>query len=212
MPDILFFDEITDAVANLVGGKGLGLGKTASVGLPVPAGFVVTTQAYRRVATRGIRSDAGLVRAITGAYESLGGGPVAVRSSATAEDAADTSFAGQQETILGVQGDEPLIDAIERCWRSLFTDRAVAYRAKQNIDAADVAMAVVVQKLVLAESAGVLFTRDPLDADGKRMLAEASWGLGEAVVSGRVQLESDSRNWARRGARSRRTSAAVLPQ
>ena len=187
MPDILFFSEITDAGAALVGGKGLSLGKTATAGLPVPAGFVVTTQAYRRVATRGIRADAGLARAIAGAYESLGGGLVAVRSSATAEDAADTSFAGQQETILGVHGDELLLDAIERCWRSLFTDRAVAYRQKQNIDPADVAMAVVVQTLVLAEAAGVLFTRDPLDAGGTRMLAEASWGLGEAVVSGRVQ-------------------------
>jgi phosphohistidine swiveling domain-containing protein len=187
MPDILFFSEITDASAPLVGGKGLSLGKTASAGLPVPSGFVITTQAYRRLVSRGIRSDAGFVRALAGAYESLGGGLVAVRSSATAEDAADTSFAGQQETILGVQGNESLIDAVERCWRSLFTDRAVAYREKQNVDAASLAMAVVVQKLVLAEVAGVLFTRDPLDPDGKRMLAEASWGLGEAVVSGRVQ-------------------------
>ncbi|VTS03692.1 pyruvate phosphate dikinase pep pyruvate-binding protein : Pyruvate phosphate dikinase PEP/pyruvate-binding protein OS=Rhodopirellula sp. SWK7 GN=RRSWK_04808 PE=4 SV=1: PPDK_N: PEP-utilizers [Gemmata massiliana] len=187
MPDILFFDEISDAEAHLVGGKGLSLGKTARAGLPVPAGFVVTTQAYRRLADRGIRADAGFVRAVAGAYETLGNGLVAVRSSATAEDAADTSFAGQQETILGVKGDEPLLDAIERCWRSLFTERAVAYRAKQNVDGAGLAMAVVVQKLVPAEAAGVLFTRDPLDPDGKRMLAEASWGLGEVVVSGRVQ-------------------------
>src|SRR6266498_887276 len=146
MPDILFFSEITDASAALVGGKGLSLGKTASAGLPVPNGFVVTTQAYRRLAIRGIRSDIGFVRAVAGAYESIGEGLVAVRSSATAEDAADTSFAGQQETILGVQGDELILDAIERCWRSLFTDRAVAYREKQNIDASGLAMAVVVQK------------------------------------------------------------------
>jgi pyruvate,water dikinase len=187
MPDILFFDEITDAGAALVGGKGLSLGRTASAGLPVPAGFVVTTQAYRRLVGRGLRSDAGFARALAGAHESIGGGLVAVRSSATAEDAADTSFAGQQETILGVPGGERLLDAVESCWRSLFTDRAVAYREKQNVDAAGLAMAVVVQKLVPAEAAGVLFTRDPLDADGGRMLAEASWGLGEAVVSGRVQ-------------------------
>jgi pyruvate,water dikinase len=153
----------------------------------VPDGFVVTTHAYRRLVERGIRSDPGFARALVGAYEALGGGLVAVRSSATAEDAADTSFAGQQETILGVSGGEALVDAVERCWRSLFTARAVAYREKQNVDAAGLAMAVVVQKLVPAEAAGVLFTRDPLDADGKRMLAEASWGLGEVVVSGRVQ-------------------------
>jgi pyruvate,water dikinase len=186
MPDILHFNEITDASANLVGGKGLSLGKTATAGLPVPAGFVITTQAYRRLAERGIGSDPDFVRAITSAYEALGG-LVAVRSSATAEDAADTSFAGQQETILGVQGRDALVDAIERCWRSLFTERAVAYREKQNVDASGLAMAVVVQKLVPAEAAGVLFTRDPLDPDGKRMLAEAAWGLGEVVVSGRVQ-------------------------
>lgn len=196
MPDILFFNEITDASANLVGGKGLSLGKTASAGLPVPPGFVVTTQAYRRLAERGIRADAGFVRAVANAYENLGGGLVAVRSSATAEDAADTSFAGQQETILGVQGHESLLDAIERCWRSLFTDRAVAYREKQNVDAAGLAMAVVVQTLVPAAVAGVLFTRDPLDSTGKRMLAEASWGLGEVVVSGRVQPDRFALDYA----------------
>jgi rifampicin phosphotransferase len=187
MPDILFFDAITDAEAGQVGGKGLSLGKTATAGLPVPPGFVVTTQAFRRLSERGIRSDSGFIRALLDAYHTLGGGPVAVRSSATAEDAADTSFAGQQETILGVEGDDPLIIAVERCWRSLFTERAIAYRAKQGVDASGIAMAVVVQQLVEAESAGVLFTRDPMDADGKTMLAEASWGLGEAVVSGRVQ-------------------------
>lgn len=196
MPDILFFDEIDDTVAALVGGKGLSLGKTARAGLPVPGGFVVTTQAYRRLVERGIRSDAGFARAVAAAYDTLGGGPVAVRSSATAEDAADTSFAGQQETFLGIQGRDALLDAVERCWRSLFTARAVAYREKQNVDAAGLAMAVVVQKLVPAEAAGVLFTRDPLDPDGKRMLAEASWGLGEVVVSGRVQPDRFTLNRA----------------
>lgn len=187
MPDVLFFDAINDVDASRVGGKGLGLGKTATAGLPVPPGYVVTTDAYRRLVQRGIRSDPDFTREFLEAYRKLGAGPVAVRSSATAEDAADASFAGQQETILGVQGDEAVIDAVERCWRSLFTERAVAYRARQGVDAAGLAMAVVVQQLVPAEAAGVLFTSDPLDPDGKRMLAEASWGLGEAVVSGRVQ-------------------------
>ncbi|VTU00352.1 pyruvate phosphate dikinase : Pyruvate phosphate dikinase PEP/pyruvate-binding protein OS=Rhodopirellula sp. SWK7 GN=RRSWK_04808 PE=4 SV=1: PPDK_N: PEP-utilizers [Gemmataceae bacterium] len=187
MPQILFFNEITDAEAAHVGGKGLSLAKTASAGLPVPPGFVVTTQAFRRLSQRGIGSDPDFKRSLLDAYEKLGGGPVAVRSSATAEDAADTSFAGQQETILGVVGDDRLVEAVERCWRSLFTERAVAYRKKQGIDDDAVAMAVVVQQLVPAEAAGVLFTRDPLDASAETMLAEASWGLGEAVVSGRVQ-------------------------
>lgn len=186
MPDILFLDAITDADTGQVGGKGLSLGKTARAGLPVPPGFVVTTQAYRRLADRGIRSDSRFLQALLDAYHTLNG-PVAVRSSATAEDTADTSFAGQQETILGVEGDDALIGAVEQCWRSLFSDRAKAYQVKQGVDAARLAMAVVVQQLVPAQAAGVLFTRDPLDATGKTMLAEASWGLGEVVVSGRVQ-------------------------
>jgi phosphohistidine swiveling domain-containing protein len=175
MTDILYFDQITDADEPKVGGKGLGLAKTARAGLPVPAGFVVTTDAYRAQSFPSL--DAALAR--------LGDGPFAVRSSATAEDAADTSFAGQQETYLGVRRDA-VADAVRKCWASLFTDRAVAYRVKQGVDAAGLAMAVVVQLLVPAEVAGVLFTRDPRYSFGRRMLAEASWGLGEAVVSGRV--------------------------
>jgi pyruvate,water dikinase len=186
MPDLLFFGAIADADAGRVGGKGLSLGTMAAAGLPVPPGFVVTTDAYRRLTTAGIASDPAFAEALATAYRELGGGPVAVRSSATAEDAADTSFAGQQETILGVEGEAAVCAAVERCWKSLFTERAVAYRAKQGMDAAGLAMAVVVQKLVPAEVAGVLFTRDPTDPAGRRMLVEASWGLGEAVVSGRV--------------------------
>ncbi len=185
MRDILFFDAINDLEAAHVGGKGLSLGKMANAGLPVPPGFVITTDAYRRVAKVGIRANAAFTHALEAAYTQLGG-LVAVRSSATAEDGAEASFAGQQETILGVAGLEAVIDAVERCWGSLFTDRAIAYRKKQGIDEAGLAMAVVVQSLVPAEAAGVVFTRDPLDAVGSSMLAEASWGLGEAVVSGRV--------------------------
>src|SRR5262245_30431212 len=186
MPDILFFDAITEADAAKVGGKGLSLARMASAGLSVPPGFVITTEAYRRIARTGGRPDSEFLSAVENAYERLGGGLVAVRSSATAEDAADTSFAGQQETILGVEGFAHLMNAVAVCWQSLHTERARAYRARQGIDESALAMAVVVQKLVPAEVAGVLFTRDPLDATGRQMLAEASWGLGEAVVSGRV--------------------------
>ena len=161
MPDILFFDEITDASASLVGGKGLSLGKTAAAGLPVPAGFVVTTQAYRRLASRGARADAGFARAVAGAYESLGGGLVAVRSSVTAEDAADTSFAGQQETLLDVRGADAVLEAVVRCWASLWSDRAVDYRDRQGVAPTDVRLAVVIQEMVEATASGVLFTADP---------------------------------------------------
>jgi len=187
MPNILFLNEIGDADAVRVGAKALGLAKSARAGLPVPPAFVVTTEPFRRLAERGARSDPAFVRSLATAYRDLGGGPVAVRSSALAEDSADTSFAGQQETILGVEGDEALVDALERCWRSLSSERVAAYRAKQGVDEEQSSMAVVVQQLVPAEAAGVLFTRNPLDREGKTMLVESAWGLGEVVVSGRVQ-------------------------
>lgn len=185
MPDIRFFDEIQPSDIELVGGKGLSLGLMSTAKLPVPPGFCLTSEAYRTA--RGEEPNDSLKAVIVDAYTRLGKGLVAVRSSATAEDGRAASFAGQQETILGVEGDESLLSAVVRCWRSLHTERAKAYRRKQGIDESTLAMAVVVQKLVNAEVAGVLFTTDPMDPSEKRMLIEASWGLGEAVVSGRVQ-------------------------
>jgi pyruvate,water dikinase len=186
MSDLLAFRQIADADLPRVGGKGFSLGRTAAAGLPVPPGFVVTTDAYRRLHAVGVLSDPAFVTAFAEELRRLGDGPVAVRSSATGEDGAEASFAGQQETILGARGLDAVLNAVERCWASLHTERAKAYRAKQGVDEAGLAMAVVVQELVPADVAGVLFTRDPLDPAGRRMLAEASWGLGEAVVSGRV--------------------------
>jgi pyruvate,water dikinase len=197
MPDILPFSKVTPADADLVGGKGLSLALTAAAGLPVPPGFCITTAAYRRVAGPAKRIDGTLIQGLLTAYRDLGGGLVAVRSSATAEDGALTSFAGQQETILGVKGEEELKAAVEQCWRSLHTEWARAYRQVQGVGDAGLAMAVVVQRLVDAEIAGVLFTRDPLDPTGTLMRVEAAWGLGETVVSGRVmpdrfQVERDT--------------------
>jgi phosphohistidine swiveling domain-containing protein len=186
MPDLLFLDGANGADALRVGGKALGLVRMTAAGLPVPAGFILTADAYRRLHTSGPRSDSAFARAIHDAYLRLGGGPVAVRSSATAEDGSEASFAGQQETVLGVEGDEQLLDAVERCWRSLHTERAVSYRRQRDISDDGLAMAVVVQRLVPSEVAGVLFTRDPTDPTGRLMAVEASWGLGEAVVSGKV--------------------------
>lgn len=113
---------------------------------------------------------------------------VAVRSSATAEDLPDASFAGQQETFLNVQG-EALTDRIRECWASLFTPRAIYYRAEQGFDTAIVDIAVVVQEMVDAEISGVLFTSHPSTGDDQ-MIIEAAWGLGEAVVSGRVSPDT----------------------
>ncbi|MCE9533738.1 MAG: hypothetical protein K8T89_21810 [Planctomycetes bacterium] len=187
MSELRIFTAIQAGDIDLVGGKGLSLGLMTSAGLPVPPGFCVTTLAYRQASGS---IDNSLHNLLTKAYRELGRGPVAVRSSATAEDGAVTSFAGQQETILGVEGEQQLKEAVERCWRSLHTERARAYRQHQGVEEGGLAMAVVVQRLVDAEVAGVLFTRDPDDSSGERMLIEASWGLGEAVVSGRVTPDS----------------------
>src|SRR5438552_16692095 len=187
MSDLRAFSTIAPADLPAVGGKALSLGLLASAGLPVPPGFCVTTSAHRRLRGQGPAADPELASLIRTAYRDLGGGPVAVRSSATAEDGAVTSFAGQQETFLGVSGEEAVLEAVARCWASLDSERAVAYRRRQGVADDGLAMAVVVQQLVPAEVSGVLFTRDPLDPEGRRLLVEASWGLGESVVSGRVQ-------------------------
>jgi pyruvate,water dikinase len=186
MSDLRTFDQIGPHDAEHVGGKGVGLAVLLRAGLPVPPGFCVTTAAYRRLKGRPLQDDRVLTAGITQAYRDLGYGPVAVRSSATAEDGAAASFAGQQETLLGVSGEGAVVDAIAHCWASLDSARAKAYRSRQGIDDADIAMGVVVQRLVPALVSGVLFTRDPHDPQGRRMLIEASWGLGESVVSGRV--------------------------
>src|SRR5215216_997313 len=121
------------------------------------------------------------------AYRRLAnGGAVAVRSSATAEDLAGASFAGQQETYLNVRGPAALVEAVRACWASLWTARAMAYRKRQNIEPASVSLAVVVQQMVPAEVAGMLFTADPLSGRRDRSVINAAWGLGQAVVGGQV--------------------------
>ncbi|MBM7786603.1 PEP/pyruvate-binding domain-containing protein [Tenggerimyces flavus] len=125
--------------------------------------------------------------AILAGYRELGNDvPVAVRSSATAEDLPSASFAGQQDTYLNIVGADALLDAVRRCWASLWTDRAVAYRATNDVDHDLVALAVVVQLMVDAEVAGVLFTADPVTGRRRQAVIDASPGLGEAVVSGAV--------------------------
>jgi pyruvate,water dikinase len=128
-----------------------------------------------------------LGRAIAEAYGELGDGePVAVRSSATAEDLPQASFAGQQDTYLNVVGVESVLDAVRSCWASLWTDRAVSYRATNGIDPHGVRLAVVVQRMVDASVAGVLFTANPVTGKRGQAIIDASPGLGEAVVSGMV--------------------------
>ena len=197
----------------VAGGKGANLGELLRAGFPVPDGFVVTTAAYDAFVAAG-DLDAHLDRlspgpdaetaiaalfasadlppeiaaAITTAYGELGGGPVAVRSSATAEDLPDASFAGQQDTYLNIDGAEAVLDAVRRCWASLWNARAIAYRQRARHDAdAALSIAVVVQRLVPAEVAGVMFTANPGNGRREQTVITAAWGLGEAVVGGLVE-------------------------
>lgn len=181
------------------GGKGANLGALIAAGFDVPPGFVVTTDAYLAAvaALDEVNADtvaavdipADVDAALIAAVRALGEGPVAVRSSATAEDLPGATFAGQQDTFLGVIGDDALRDAVRRCWASLWSERAVAYRARLGIPADAVAIAVVVQQMVPADHAGVLFTADPVTGARDRLVIESNPGLGEAVVSGLVTPE-----------------------
>src|SRR5258707_11377893 len=125
--------------------------------------------------------------AISEAYSVLGSGeplPVAVRSSATAEDLPFASFAGQQDTYLNIVGAEAVLDAVRRCWASLWTDRAVSYRESLGLDQSSVKLAVVVQRMIESAVAGVLFTAHPVTGKRRQAVIDANPGLGEAVVSG----------------------------
>ncbi|MEO3785066.1 PEP/pyruvate-binding domain-containing protein [Actinocorallia sp. B10E7] len=169
----------------LVGGKAAGLGELIGAGERVPEGFCVTTD-VQDSGRDGGGMTAGLRAEIADAYGELGAGAVAVRSSATAEDLPDLSFAGQQETFLDVSGADEVIDAVRRCWESLWNERAVAYREAHGVDHASVRMAVVVQRMIDAKVAGVLFTADPVTGSRSRMTVDAAPGPGTAVVSGTV--------------------------
>ena len=127
-----------------------------------------------------------LSKEIREAYRKMGGGLVAVRSSATAEDLPDASFAGQQSTFLNIEGENNVVDAVKGCWASLFNARAIFYRAEQNFDHFKVGIAVPVQRMVQSQASGVMFTIEPLTSDKSKITIEAVYGLGEAIVSGEV--------------------------
>ncbi|MER7167423.1 rifamycin-inactivating phosphotransferase [Micromonospora sp. NPDC000207] len=224
-PYVLGLDEVDRTQAVVVGGKGASLGELSRVdGVRVPAGFCVTTAAFRRTVARtpqvgdlidrlfhldpadgeavralsarlraavaGAFVPDDVVAAIIDAHARLGAdGAYAVRSSATAEDSPTASFAGQHDTHLDVVGPDAILGAVRRCWVSLFTDRAVAYRRRNGIDHRSVQMAVVVQRMVPADAAGVLFTADPVTGDRRVATVEAVFGLGEALVDGRVDAD-----------------------
>src|SRR5215216_5205250 len=125
--------------------------------------------------------------AIRAAYADFENKPVAVRSSATAEDLPDLSFAGQQDTYLNVVGAAQLLDAVINCWSSLWTARAIGYRIRNRIDHNEAALAVIVQEMIQSEASGVLFTVNPLSGLRSETVIDATLGLGEALVSGQVE-------------------------
>jgi len=216
--DIVWFIEVDKEDLPLVGGKGANLGELTKLEIPVPPGFIVTTQSYfhfldesrlhtkiREILKKLNADDSKqLIKAATkikdlitnaempqqiadeirDAYNSLEG-LVAVRSSATAEDLPEASFAGQQRTFLNIKGEEEVIDAVQGCWASLFEPRAIFYREQLELDHLKVGIAVVVQRMVQSEESGVMFTREPVSNEEK-ITIEAVYGLGEAVVSGGV--------------------------
>jgi pyruvate,water dikinase len=211
-----------DATFENAGGKGASLARLTRLGLPVPPGFIVTTDAYRRfIAVNGLdnaitdcladqslddmetlerhsariraafsagRIPAEIGEAVTQEYRSLApSAGVAVRSSATTEDLPDLSFAGQQDTFLNIIGEEQLAGAVVDCWSSLWTARAIGYRLRNAIPHEQAALAVVVQQMVASEVSGVLFTANPLTGLLSEAVIDATFGLGEALVSGQVE-------------------------
>lgn len=230
---IRWFQEITAAQLDLVGGKGANLGELTRAGLPVPTGFCVTSAAYQdylkttcldRVIEGALaeidledRADIECKSArirdsilaqpvlpeiasqVTDGYRQLleeneGRLPpdvsLAVRSSATAEDQSKASFAGQLETFLNIRGDRSLLEHVQRCWASLWSGRVVAYIAKQGLDHRSVSMSVVVQAMIPSEFSGVMFTANPITGNADEVVINASWGLGEAIVSGMVSPDT----------------------
>jgi pyruvate,water dikinase len=161
------------------GGKAMHLGAACRAGLPVPPGFAVSVRALR--ATR--EQHGGMLSRISYVFETLGP-PVACRSSAVGEDGLEASFAGQHLTVLNLLALESAITALHQVHDSAHSDAALAYRRKKNLGT-DIQIAAVVQKLVDPESAGVLFTRNPVTGADERVI-EAAWGLGETVVAGLV--------------------------
>jgi pyruvate,water dikinase len=168
------------------GGKAGALAELLAAGFDVPPGFVVTTDALDSSGRMGpeVRDD------VTTAYEALGSPTVAVRSSATAEDLEGASFAGIYDTVLDVDGVDALVDAVERVWASLRGPRAVAYRRDRGMAEDALGMAVVVQAMVPADIAGVLFTRHPLTGAEDVIVASAARGAGEGVVDGTAPVET----------------------
>jgi phosphohistidine swiveling domain-containing protein len=177
------FTDIGNNDSALVGGKAASLGKLMQSGIPVPDGFVITTEVKETQLSPEITEE------ILKRFDGLGAERVAVRSSAVAEDSLAASWAGQLETFLNVSR-EDLIKRIRDCWDSINSIRVAAYIANKNINADEKAVAVIIQKMVDSEFAGVAFTANPINNYLDEIVIEAGWGLGESVVQGEITPET----------------------
>ncbi|MET0417209.1 MAG: PEP/pyruvate-binding domain-containing protein, partial [Actinoplanes sp.] len=194
---VIALSEAGAGAVELVGGKAAGLGEMIRLGFRVPEGFAVSPEATPAE--------------ITEAYAGLGEGPVAVRSSATVEDSPDASYAGQMATELNVHGPDAVLAAVDRCRRSALSAPAVAYRGARGEDG-PVRMGVVVQRMVDAAAAGVLFTADPVTGRRTTMLVDAAPGLGTTVVDGATDVDHyvlDENGWSGTGCVSPGTLAEL---
>lgn len=171
------YDELTDMLRAVPVGDTDGLAVAAERARAMVRSWPIPTDAAQR-----IRSSYAALCAHCGVDDV----PVAVRSSATAEDSPDASFAGEHDTYLWVRGVDDVLDRVRDCWASLFTDRAIAYREEMGYDHTKVDMGVAVQKMVRPRSAGVAFTLDPTNGDKSGVCIDSAWGFGEGVVSGEV--------------------------
>jgi phosphohistidine swiveling domain-containing protein len=178
------------AAIELVGGKAHNLMRLVHAGMPVPDGFVITTDAYHEWFCGNGLIPSDVAVEIERCYDALGADcAVAVRSSATAEDLRDASFAGGQESVLNVFGRDAVVDAVMKCWASLQGERVRAYRSRMGVSEDGLGIAVIVQRMVRARTSGVIFTAEPVTGDRNTLAIDACPGLGEALVSGQVTPE-----------------------
>ncbi|MBN1124214.1 MAG: hypothetical protein JXA82_04340 [Sedimentisphaerales bacterium] len=201
-PLIRSLDSLSEADRPFVGSKATNLARMIHTSLPVPSGFVISTEVFRvhipvsileedpaviRTRIEGMTLSDDLLQQIELHYHALGETTVAVRSSATDEDLPGHSFAGQYESFLNISTAEECIEAVKKCWASLWSDRAVEYRRQNGIDPGTIAMAVIVQEMIDADVSGLVFTADPVTGDRQNIVVEAAPGLGENIVQGRVE-------------------------
>jgi Phosphoenolpyruvate synthase/pyruvate phosphate dikinase len=212
MKYVRLLQELKREDLSLAGGKGANLGELVLAGMNVPHGFVLTVEGYKHCipkirlpkmnvhdlpALEGVTSKIQLeienvslndevMLEVLAIYKRMGSPAVAVRSSATAEDLPSASFAGQQETFLNIRGERAVLEAVKKCWASLWSPRAVQYRSIQGFGESEVALAVVIQEMAPHEVSGVVFTVNPLTNNKSELIINAVHGIGESLVQGEI--------------------------